>query len=294
MRYLAAIAIVSWAFASALGTAAEPCQAPQRIVVIPFTSDEASRPFLPVTLEGRATQLSLSTSLPFSALRKEVVRQFNIRTVRGNSVARVSEFKLGDIPFGSTVDFMIDERESTKPVEKDGGVAGLNALTRYDLEIDNAGRTISLFDENHCKGASVHWAEEALTLTIDPRRPTKYLGTEVKAKDDDNQIILPIARVVVAGKEASALFDTSSARTTVDVFFAKDHLGVTPAPPFKHTFKSFSVSGMTFENMTADLARLNRVDVVLGMSELKKLRLYFAFKDRMIHITAADAERSAQ
>lgn len=111
MRYLAPIAIVSWALASAHGTAAEPCQAPQRIAVIPFTPDEASRPFLPVTLEGRATQLSLSTSLPFSALRKDVVRQFNIRTVRGNSVARASEFKLGDIPFGNTVDFMIDERE---------------------------------------------------------------------------------------------------------------------------------------------------------------------------------------
>lgn len=29
------------------------------------------------------------------------------------------------------------------------------------------------------------------------------------------------------------------------------------------------------------------------MNELKKLRLYFAFKDRMIHITAADAGRTA-
>jgi hypothetical protein len=41
--------------------------------------------------------------------------------------------------------------------------------------------------------------------------------------------------------------------------------------------------------MPARFARLNGVDVVLGMNELKKLRLYFAFKDGMIHITAADA-----
>lgn len=209
-------------------------------------------------------------------------------------MARVSDFKLGGIPFGREVDFMVDKNTPTKPIEKDGGVLGLNLLTRYDLEIDNAGKAISLFHEDHCSGAGVHWSDEALTLTIDRRRPEKYLGTEVRAKDYENQIVFPIARAVVGGKEASVLFDTSSARTTVDTFFAKDHLDVNPAPPFKHTFKTFTVSGITFDNMTADLVRLNQVDVVLGMNELKKLRLYFAFKDGMIHVTAADAGRTPQ
>lgn len=294
MRKFALIVVAMFGVAGKDLFAAEPCPPLRRIAVIPFEPDDAARPYLPVSLDGHATRLSLSTSWPMSSLRQDVIQKFGIRTVRGNSVARVSEFKLGGIPFGSEVDFMVDKRPSTGPIEKDGGVLGLGSLTRYDIEIDNAGKTIALFDENHCSGAGVHWSDDALTLTIDPRRPEKYLGTEVKSKDYENQIVLPIARVVIGDKEASALFDTSSARTTVDTFFAKDHLGVKPAPPFKHTFESFTVSGMTFENMTADLARLNGVDVVLGMNELKKLRLYFAFKDRMIHITAADAGRPAQ
>lgn len=294
MRSLILVAAAAIAFGGQNLNAAEQCAPLQRIVTIPFETDDAARPHLPVSLDGRATKLMLGTSAYWSALRRDLVHQFGIRTVLGNLSARVSNFKLGSVTFGNSVDFVIDKRASDKPLETYGGVLGLNLLTRYDIEIDNAGKTVSLFAEDHCSGAGVYWADEALTLTIDKRRPTKYLGTRVEAKDYENQIVFPIARAVVGGKEASVLFDTTSTRTTVDTLFAKDYLGVTPAPPLTHTFKSFTVSGISFANMPADLAGLGEVDVVLGMNELKKLRIYFAFNDGMIHITAADAGRTPQ
>jgi hypothetical protein len=288
-RRLALAILTICAFGIQESRAAEPCTPPQRIATIPFDPNESSTPHVPVSLEGRQTQLLLSTSAYWSGLRRDLVREFGIRTVSDYNAARVSDFKLGSVPYAGSVDFVVDKRVSDKPIERYGGVLGLNLLTRYDLEIDNAGKKISLFSEDHCSGAGVYWTDEALTLLIDKRRPVKYLGTEVKAKDYENQIVLPIAQVIVGGKEASAIFDTASEGTIVDTFFAKDHLGVTPVAPYTHTFKSFTVSGMEFANMPARFVRLRGVDVVLGMNELKKLRLYFAFKDGMIHITAADA-----
>jgi len=60
---------------------------------------------------------------------------------------------------------------------------------------------------------------------------------------------------------------------------------------FSYTFKTLVISGIAFENVPVHLGEFEDKDLVLGMNELKFLRLYFAFKNNMIHLTAAEAGR---
>jgi hypothetical protein len=58
---------------------------------------------------------------------------------------------------------------------------------------------------------------------------------------------------------------------------------------YRAMVNKLSVSGIQFENVPVELADLDDTRLILGMNELKRLHLYFAFKMHTIYATAADA-----
>ena len=63
---------------------------------------------------------------------------------------------------------------------------------------------------------------------------------------------------------------------------------------YTYTFKELVISGIRFENVPVRLGDFDgQAQVVLGMNEMKHLRLYFAFKEGVIYVTDANAGRSA-
>lgn len=301
---------------------AEECSL-KRLAVIPFAVDETSHIVLPVSLDGRQTKFMLDTGAYWSMINQEVVDALGLKTKRsvyldmkdlaGNKidkVAMVPDVRVGNLHFG-TMEFFVGAKSGV-PMEEDGGLVGQNFLTQMDIEIDNAGRKITFFSQDHCPGGAgvVHWADEAVTLEYAREKAYQPLGTRTRQQIDKNQIDPPIVKADLEGEPVKVLFDTGATYSAMDLSLAKrrfgidkDTPGVTPGgkaliasgevvDSLKYTFKSLSIAGIRFENVPIRLIEFKDPSMMLlGMNEMKKLRLYFSFKEGLIHVTAADARR---
>lgn len=323
--FAAAVALVGVITSLSPAIAEESCQL-MRIAAIPFQTDSTAHVYVPVSLNGRGTHLMLDTgafwsgvSTPMAAALGLPIRQatdFYMTDAAGkriDKVVTIDQMKLGNIPFNSAVEMFVMDYTPNATLEQNGGVLGRNLFTQMDIEIDNAGKTISLFSQDHCKGAGVYWADEAVTLNFKRAKPSTPTGSNIRQKPSKHQIDTPIVAADLDGEIVSVLFDTGATRSGMDIEHAKRKFGIGPGSPgvepagkvytgtgeavdtYSYTFKSLTISGIKFENVTVLLGKFDDdAKLLLGMNELKKLRLYFAFKDGMIHITAADAGRTAQ
>lgn len=310
---------------AATASAEESCQL-KRIAVIPFQTDERAHVFVPVTLNARDTHLMLDTGAFWSGITQQMVASLNVATrdatdfymtdaagKKMNQMVTISQMKLGSIPFTRAVDMFVMGDSPSTSLEKNAGVLGRNLFTQMDLEIDNAGKTISLFTQDHCKGAGVYWADEAVTLMFKREKPQTPTGSNIRTKPSKHQIDTPIVAADLDGEIVSVLFDTGATMSGMDIEHAKRKFDIGPGSPgvqpagkvytgtgeavdtYLYTFKSLTISGIKFENIPILLGKFDDdAKFVLGMNELKKLRIYFAFKDGLIHITAADAGRPQQ
>ncbi len=317
---------VAFVLACSIPASAEEVCRLKRYAVIPFEADETAHIYVPATLAGRSTRLMLDTGAYWSLISEDLAKSLNVKIrpsvfmslvdIGGNKIDRVAtvqDVKIGPVAFSGEIDFFIDGDYPGRTIDQDGGIFGLNLLTQMDLEIDNAGKTISLFSQNHCKGDGVHWANEAVTLEYKRQRPDSPLGSRLKQKIDKNQIDSPIVVAELEGEPVSVLFDTGATFSAIDLELAKRRFGIGPGSPgvepggktytgsgealdtYKYTFKSLTISGIHFENIPVRLADFDDTSqLILGMNEIKHLRLYFSFKEGLIHVTGADAGRSQQ
>ena len=190
--------------------------------------------------------------------------------------------------------------------------SGRTCSQRSTSKSTTPARTISFFSQEHCKGAGVYWADEAVTLTFKKQPKRAAVGSNLK-KMDKNQIDMPIVAADLEGETISVLFDTGATFSVLDIDHAKRRFGVAPGSPgvtasgklysgsgqemdtYTYTFKTLTIAGIKFENVPVRLAKLDdSAQMILGMNEIKHLRLYFASKDGLIHITAADAGQPQQ
>lgn len=148
-----------------------------------------------------------------------------------------------------------------------------------------------------------------MTLNFQREKKDIETGRRVRGPRDYALINMPVVTADLEGEPVRALFDTGSSITSIDLDIAKRRWGIEPGLPgveragtaylpsgnvvelYKYTFKSLTVSGIKFENVPVYLGKFDRADLIIGMNQLKHLRLFFAFKDGMIHVTGADAKR---
>jgi hypothetical protein len=89
----------------------------------------------------------------------------------------------------------------------------------------------------------------------------------------------------------------------MDLDVAKSHFGITPTSPgveskgeqrlpsgrtrafYRYTFKTLTVSGITFENVRVTLGDFQDIPLVLGMHEIAQLHVYIASKRKIIYAT---------
>jgi len=137
----------------------------RRLAAIPFETDQSGRISLPAAFAGQPTRLVLDTGAYWGALSEALAKRLKLKiqtsydfwTVDAsgenlNNYVTVPEMRLGDIAFTFPMDFFIERGKYERTIEQDGGVLGLNFLARLDLEIDNAGKMISLYSQGSLQG----------------------------------------------------------------------------------------------------------------------------------------------
>ena len=208
------------------------------------------------------------------------------------------------------------------------GVLASDVLSLYDMEVDAAGGKIRFFDKGHCAGHVLYWNPTAVAIlpfqsqlaTADASRTgfntyfERGSGIYVSVNLDGKPVIASIS----TGNDVSVM----GSRMAKFIFgVTAESLGSTPQPspdgdpahaPFLHVFPTLTFDTVTVTNarvlvypeddsvaqsdvMGRTDTRLRRnnnsfVDhMAIGMSILRRLRLYIAYGERKLYVTPATA-----
>lgn len=326
--FAAAISLVSWhAVAGPEGPdqvqhAAGPCTLsrlaaldittqPSGAISVPVSVGERNTNFI-VSLGGTsaitdavATDLRLSPYYPFNpyhggfvvsmmglpAILRATVPDLQIGTVRSQNV---DLYIVGLLPRG---------RVLTLPDEPSvGGVLSADILGSFDVELDFKAGKLNLYAPAHCGASSVFWADSYASVPIEF---DETLNVRLHmALDGKDVLVEPVLGPI------QARMGTVAAERILGI--KEDSPGMKAVTDretkmYRYPFKELSAGGLIVKNpaiaIVPDEPRRcdgkrhgfhicwPRPDLSIGLAELRQLHLFFAFKDKMLYLTAADAHR---
>lgn len=275
---------------------AEEICSPRRAAVLDGAREGSDRLFVPVTMAGRQTYLAVHLSSAWSFIEERLadalqLKRKKMRTIEfvGASGKRylhyvvVPNFRLGGLLFNEP-DFVIEPDDGSDfDIGRYGGTLGVEILSSYDVEIDNANKSMTLYRPDiFCSGRLVRWAD-------------KWVEIPFTFNDE-----IPLLRAVIDGEEVRTTLNTASTSTVMDLDLASSRFGIKPDSPgvkkvqdgvYSYTFKKLSISGFDFENIEVLLIDYEETQLSLGMNVIKRLHLYIAFKRKIIYATRLDAHK---
>ncbi len=259
---------------------------------------------VPVKINGVDKKFLVDTGGYASSLGEDVAKQMgialrNIFGVRhidasGKSAEHyviVDSFKLGAME-ATKFDLVANASHS----DAFDGTLAPDLLRNFDVEIDYANKTMTFFKPHSCNDMAVYWTQA-------------YLDLPMRITDSGH------ARVEVAldGKPMDAVLDTGASFSVMTFDDADSALGLKPDNPgmikagtmttgqgvgldyYTYGFKSLSLGEITLNHPKVRLyngfsaLRSEGAALVMGMSEMHFLRLYFAYHERKLYVSTADA-----
>lgn len=297
---------------------AEDCTLKQ-VAALTFTTLPNGKPAVPVKIAGHDEQMALATDNAHSAVINDVRTSLHLdyRSLPPfvsinyghhpvTKAVTLSDFQIGAVRVPSYEVLLIQE-----PTAPDAaGTLGLDVLSNFDMELDLKAGKLNLFSQDHCPGQVVYWGAPYAVL------PFKV--DKVGAFYFD---------MTLDGKPISVSFATEDAEGDMGMSDAHDVFGIAPNDPaltaagqderrggalYSYPFKTLSLSGIAVANphillypqapsdqcergaLKFEHGQMTRCygasQVTLGRSVLRKLHLYFAFKEKKLYVTAADPE----
>lgn len=331
--------------------AADACNPPQSLHSIPMIPLRDGRMAMPVTLNTVSSALVLDSAdvaeLPLDAPRNKVVPSISngLENFNNNrpdysgiigslTMKAVQDLELtpditgarivgagGDKPeekveieqfaFHGLGPFKTEFLVSVEEGDAEAGHLGSFAVNNFrqfnfDFDLDFVDRNLRFFSRNHCLGQAVDWAESIIAsvrFTI----------------DGNGYIRFPVS---LDGKEVTALLDTGSPITTLDLAYAGRSLQIGEDDPaltkvteladgraiYSRPFKSVAFGDVVVANPTVVLvpgmsgrgdgprtgSRIDRdkrgslPPLVVGMSILRHMRLHIAFDEKRLYFAQAE------
>ena len=275
-----------------------------------------ARVLVPVTINGTPQKMLLDTGGITSQISEKIAQdaklrlhdsKFNLISVSGKSYkqeARIDEFVLGHLVAKDT-DFQV-----TGFAQDDlAGILALNFFLSYDIDLDFGANKLNFISPEHCEGRVLYW--QATTVAIVP----------IRVKEGHITV-----QVAVDGHTLDAIVDTGASRTAMSMDIARRAYNLTADGPdvvpsgdingdpnlksYAHVFGSLGFEGVAVRNprillipdivgkgadqrfKTGSNTKRWSDDVqlpplTLGMDVLRRLHVYFAFKEGKMYITAA-------
>jgi predicted aspartyl protease len=320
MRSKAILAAFAISWASAGPAAAEDC-GPLRGIAAVTLEPQSGASLVPVSINGTQEKMVLDTGSLLSQITRNTVDELHLPdspsdmqmfSVDGKKSARrtsLSQFAIGTLR-GSGMTFQIREDNiELAPGVAAAGLLGLDPLMRFDIDIDYGTNQLNIISQDHCAGKVQYWASPAtaiLPITL-----------------SRGHIQIP---VTIDGKIVNAIIDTGAFTTTMSMDIATRLFGLSSASPgmvlhghmdsdedakiYVHAFGKLSFEGVEVSNplilmipnivgkngnqslitgglIARESDALALPDLLIGMDILRKLHVYFAFKERKMYITAA-------
>ena len=270
-------------------------------VIVPVTLQGQPGGYMTLDLNGMVSGVTEATARKFD-LRRDTISQNMTINIAGQQIYQKGEInvQLGGSKGDSYV-AIIPEYSTSDP--RVIGVLAQDILNQFDIELDLAHNKMNLFSPDHCKGQVVYWTKTApvAAVAMTLRGSVEFvfpMTLDDKALD-----------VELSTEPAAAL----NGKIAHDDFGLENEKG-------SHTFKMISVEGLGITNPTlaiyqdntgggcngharpkdvsllAERSTFNALercfgvpDLVLGLPELKHLRIFIAYKERMMYVTAASA-----
>ena len=230
-----------------------------------------------------------------SAARQTMVERFDVGNLEARSLALwIAPSRSGD---DYRRDFFPPPR--WRPRHGMDGVLAPDLMSNYDVELDFGSNTLKYLSQDHCAGQVVYW--------------NAGIAAVVPMQFRNLQITVPVE---LDGHALTALIDTGSPRSTMNLDVAQSVFGLAPGAglnragtlgmtgqPFYTTrMRQMSFEGVEVDNPVLDVIPdlmhpsaqaantsnpLALPQLLIGMDVLSKLHLYFAFREKRIYITEA-------
>jgi hypothetical protein len=180
------------------------------------------------------------------------------------------------------------------------GILGMDVLSQFDLELDFAHHKLNLFSPDHCKGQVIYWTKTAPVAAV----PMTLRGDAefvIPMTLDDKNINAEISSGNTAALNGKVAHDTfgldNASGTHTFKMIAVDGLGITNPTLTIYKDESGGCNGGATQQAKPMLTERDPVfqrcygnpDLVLGLQQLKHLRVFIAYKERMLYATAAGA-----
>jgi predicted aspartyl protease len=298
------------AAASPAAAAAEDCTL-KELADIDLSYDRAGGPLIPVTIDGTAKSMLVDTGSIFSGVTEQTVADLHLRQAdlpiaafeladgkRMDRAAVLPEFSIGHMRARNLDVLVIPQSEPG--ANGWAGTIGPDIMTSYDVEFDFGGGKFALFSHDHCPGEVVYWTKEA------------YAAVPIAIGPDDNHIRLT---AMLDGKPVNVLIDTGTSTSAMNFSTARALFGIAPDDPalvrllcltcgpdspqngaVRYPFKTLSFGGVTVHdpkiNLYPDtlkgLGTDERNQMLVGMTILRQLHLYIAYREKTLYVTGAN------
>jgi hypothetical protein len=274
-------------------------------------------------VEGRDAWMRVQTASPFTTVSAHLADTLKLTRFVTNSgmvdvanrqlnhAVKLHDLQLGAVHINATDGRILVSDEQGVDTYADGTL-GADILMNYDVELDLKHGKIYLYQQDHCTGQVVYWTQDFMSLPFD--------------LDNSRHIVFD---AVLDGHSLRTLLDTGSANSSLSTQKARQVFDLDPAaagvkadgqfstttgaslPFFRHRFAKLSVAGIDFQNtellLIPDMLSLqdrNRLvsgtivapseinqetPLILGLHHLMKLRVFIAYRERDLYISAADA-----
>lgn len=286
----------------------------KRIAYLDITPNSAGQPSVPITINGVSKPFFVDTAGYLSTVQQSTIDEMHLKTAHNKNkvfypaygkysdqTAFPDSFQIGAIPVSKIGLVVIPEGIHLDPNDA-GSIAG-DILHLFDAEFDFAAAKFSLFLPNDCGDRVVHWTRAPYAIL--PFSDSAPIAGSV------SYIITPRSswHVIVPGKldgmDVDVTIDTGSTTSFMTLEDAKSLLP--PAQRQKLSgsntsntlFKKLELGGVTVNNplihtqpdllSTEQHLGTMRPKLILGMSALQQLHLYFNYRDKKIYLTPASA-----
>jgi hypothetical protein len=324
--FLGALALLSvLALATPAAAATQNCALSEQ-ASLPMTFLPDGSFTVPVTVGGHPWNMKLDLSVPFtsvfanapgeaglkaSALGEREYVLYATRIVSTKVTFPGMQLGRVNVPAGEALVVPVNPQSSVTgaplPAGYDGTL-GRDLLDHFDLEFDFAHQTLNLFAHNACSGQAVYWADSAGSVAFDANESAAVLlPAELDGKSMQAVLDTMVGNSRLASDMAQSMFSIGPGSQGVQQV-ARDGL----APVYRYGFHKLAIGPAIFADpvidiVPADSTARNGIEMLqsahvvaydagnvlhLGVTQLRKLRIYLSWNDAKLYFTAVGATKS--